>query len=249
MSIPEHWKVKESWKDAPLRTMLVLGESTVAGGSATKREYCWVSRLTDLLNSFQSQPVRMINSGIGANVISTRSPQYPVSGRPAALERYRRHVVEHQPDLVLISYGLNDNRGGTLLPQFLEDLEELIDRIRSETGALLGLLGHYFMTGFDRYGPHWNRGSLANARLCSDAMRVLAQRKGTLFIDVLRAQDQTRWLVDDDGVHANNVGHQLIACEVFKVLVQHCACLGIRSHEEAESYPRWRDESVLRENY
>ena len=35
------------------------------------------------------------------------------------MERYQKHVLDHHPDLVLISYGLNDARGGTPLAQFL----------------------------------------------------------------------------------------------------------------------------------
>src|SRR5262249_43332005 len=97
-----------------------FGESTTAGGTATSRELNWVSRLTELINEAQLEPVRMINSGIGGNVVSPRSITYARNGKPSAIERYRKHVVDHHPQLVVVSYGLNDARGGTPLAHFLE---------------------------------------------------------------------------------------------------------------------------------
>ena len=57
--------------------------------------------------------MKVINSGIGANVISAQSPAYEKSRKPAAEERLDKYVIAHQPDLLIISYGLNDTRGGT----------------------------------------------------------------------------------------------------------------------------------------
>ena len=92
--------------------------------------------------------MRVVNSGIGANLISTRSPSYDESGKPAASERLEKHVLAHDPDLLIISYGLNDARGGTPLPQFREDLALLVRRVREHLDPLILLPGPYFMTDF-----------------------------------------------------------------------------------------------------
>ncbi len=113
---------KRDYCSKPFKIGVALGESTTAGGTRPSRELTWVSRLADMINESQLEPMQMINSGIGANLISRRSPSYEQSGKPSALERYQKHVIDHHPDLVLISYGLNDARGGTPLAQFLEDL-------------------------------------------------------------------------------------------------------------------------------
>ena len=84
---------------------------------------------------------------------------------PAATERLDKHVLAHQPDLLLISYGLNDARGGTPLPLFAEALESIIDTVRKKIAPLIVLLGPYYMTSFDGYGPDWNHGSLDFPRL------------------------------------------------------------------------------------
>jgi len=116
----------------PFRVMVTLGESTTAGGWSRERERCWASRLASLICDMQTDPVELINVGIGANLISTRSPTYKNSGKPAASERLDKHVMAHHPDLLIISYGLNDARGGTPLDLFAEEMEGIIDRVGQE---------------------------------------------------------------------------------------------------------------------
>ena len=79
--------MKRDWHDKEFEVLVALGESTTAGGWSTDRQRCWASRLAWFISDVQSKPVRLINSGIGANVISTRSPAYEYSGKPAASER------------------------------------------------------------------------------------------------------------------------------------------------------------------
>ena len=105
--------MNRDWCSREFDVLVTLGESITAGGWSSNRERCWASRLAALISDVQSRPVKLVNSGIGANVISTRSPAYEHSGKPAGLERLEKHVIEHDPDLLVVSYGLNDARGGT----------------------------------------------------------------------------------------------------------------------------------------
>ena len=225
--------------------MVAFGESTTAGGSATAPERSWVSRLGALIDESQGTPARMINSGLGANVISPRSPAYDRSGRPSAMERYRAHVIDHDPDLVLVSYGLNDARGGTPVEQFLDDLHVIVDDIELRTGALVVILSTYFMTAFDRFDG-FNVGDLATLIDYNKGIERVAEDLGALYADVFAAQGGTTWMVDADGVHANNLGHRVIANRVFEVLARNCSCLAATANSLAAVARPWRDESVLR---
>jgi lysophospholipase L1-like esterase len=238
---------RDCW-NKPFKIGVALGESTTAGGSATSRELTWVSRLADLINECQSQPIRMINSGIGGNVISRRSPAYEESGKPSAMERYQKHVIEHHPDLVLISYGLNDARGGTPLAQFLEDLRDLTLTIKDKTQALIVMVNAYFMTGFDRYLPY-NQANIATFMGYNGGIRRVAEECDLLYADVFAAQDMATWMIDPDGVHANNLGHRVIANRIFEVLAQNCSGLSLKAFELRNSFQQWRDESVLKKLY
>jgi lysophospholipase L1-like esterase len=232
----------------PFRTGVALGESTTAGGSATSPELTWVARLADLINHAQIEPIRMINSGIGGNVISRRSPSYEDSGKPSAMERYQKHVLDHHPDLVIVSYGLNDTRGGTPLAQFLEDLRQITLDIKEKTQAVMVLVNAYFMTGFDRYLPY-NQANIATFMGYNAGIERLAEECDVLYADVFAAQGMAPWMVDPDGVHANNLGHQVIANRIFETLAQNCSGLSQKAFELRKNFKQWRDESVLKQLY
>ncbi len=233
------------FRKTPFKVAVALGESTTAGGTATRRELTWVHRLGQLIDEAQLEPIEMINSGLGANLISLRSPAYDYSGKPSAIERYAKHVLEHRPDLVLISYGLNDARGGTPLEPFLQDLGHIVLDIKERSGALMVLINAYYMTAFDQYSP-FDRGSLESFIGFNAAMRHLALECDVLYADVFEAQGMAPWMVDPDGVHANNLGHRVIANRVFEVLAQNCSALAQSAVELRKTFEPWRDESVLR---
>jgi lysophospholipase L1-like esterase len=239
---------KRDYCSTPFRIGVALGESTTAGGTATSRELTWVSRLAGLIDESQLEPIRMINSGIGANLISRRSPTYEQSGKPSALERYQKHVIGHHPDLVLISYGLNDARGGTPLAQFLEDLQRLTLDIKDKTRAVIVLINAYFMTGFDRYLPY-NQANIATLMGYNCGIKRVAQECDVLYADVFAAEDMATWMIDPDGVHANNLGHRVISNRVFEVLAQNCSGLSQKAFELRKNFKQWRDESVLKQLY
>jgi lysophospholipase L1-like esterase len=239
---------KRDFRSQAFRIGVALGESTTAGGSATSRELTWVSRVAELINESQLEPLQMINSGIGGNVISRRSPSYEDSGKPSAMERYQKHVIEHHPDLVIVSYGLNDARGGTPLAQFLEDLRQVTFDIKEKTGAVIVLANAYFMTGFDRYLPY-NQANIATFMGYNAGIKRIAEEGDLLYADVFAAEDMAPWMIDPDGVHANNLGHRVVANRIFEVLAQNCSCLSQKALELRKSFQQWRDESVLKRLY
>jgi lysophospholipase L1-like esterase len=239
---------KRDWRQTPFRVGVAFGESTTAGGTATSRSLCWVSRLADLINEAQIQPIKMINSGLGANLISQRSPYYEKSGKPSAMDRYQKHVIDHHPDLVLVSFGLNDARAGTPVGQFLEDLRNIILNIKTKTGALIVVVNAYFMTDFDRYDP-FKLGSVASFKAYNTAEQELARECDALYADVFDAEGEAPWTIDPDGVHANNLGHRLIANRIFETLAKNCSCLAETAVEARKTFKPWRDESVLHKLY
>ena len=233
----------------PFRTLVALGESTTAGGWSTSRERCWVSVLGDLINDFQSTEMQVFNSGIGANVISTKSPCYAYSGKPAANERLDKHVIEHDPDLLIISYGLNDARGGTPLKLFRQELLRLVDRVRASIAPLIVLLGPYYMNDFTVGGEGWSHADLALFGQFNKVIGEVAEKKDCLYVDLLSAYQETDWMIHYDGVHANDLGHRIVANRIFEKIAQNCSGIAKQTQKAEKTSPRWRDESTLRSNY
>lgn len=247
--------MKRDWWDREFRTLLTLGESTTAGGWSSCRERCWAGQLARLINDFQRVPVQLVNVGVGANVISTNSPAYPHSGKPAADERLQRHVLANSangapivPDLLIISYGLNDARGGTPLDLFEREMLDLIRRVRERLQPLIVLLGPYFMTDFTVGRPHFDKGDLALFHRYNDLIGAVAERQDCLFVDLLAAYANAAWLVHHDGVHANDLGHRIVANRIFEVLAANCSGLAITTRALEHDIPPWRDESVLQDD-
>jgi lysophospholipase L1-like esterase len=164
------------------------------------------------------------------------------------MERYPKHVIAHRPDLVLVSYGLNDARAGTPLALFIEDLRHIVSDIQNQTGALIVIVNAYFMTGFDRYVP-FNKGNIATFMGYNCSLKRLAEECDALYADVFAAEGMATWMIDPDGVHANNLGHRVIANRIFEVLAQNCSCLSQKAFELRKNFKQWRDESVLKKVY
>jgi len=241
--------MKRDWHSEEFRTLVTLGESTTAGGWSSQPDRCWAARLAALISDIQARPVELLNVGIGANVISTQSPAYPHSGKPAANERLDKHVIAHQPDLLVISYGLNDARGGTPPALFAAELESLIDAVRAGCSPLIVLPGPYFMTDFTVDSPNWIHASIELFHIFNDLIADLARTKSCLYADLLAAYDGAPWMVHYDGVHANDLGHLIVANQIFAVLAQHCSGLAQHTKAKEQTAPRWRDESTLRAEY
>ncbi len=237
--------LKRDWCDKEFRTLVTLGESTTAGGWSSNRERAWAHQLARMINEAQRTPAQLINVGIGGNLISDRSPAYEHSGKPAAIMRLQHHVFRHNPDLLIVSYGLNDSRGGTPLNLFTVELNRLVEKVRQRITPLMVLLGPYYVVGFKRYGPHFNKSNLGDLQQYNDAIRVVANARGCLFVDLLSAYSNADWLVHNDGVHANDLGHRIVANKIFEVLATNCSGLAKETQTLEQYIPRWRDESVL----
>jgi lysophospholipase L1-like esterase len=174
--------MKRDWWPREFRVLFTLGESTTAGGWSSCREHCWASQLARLISEFQRVPVQLVNVGIGANVISTRSPAYEFSGKPAASERLEQHVLSDHangyhlvPDLLIISYGVCDCRGPPV-ELFCEELQSVIERVRERIHPLIALLGPYYVTDFRLDRPEWHQGSPRALRAYNAATGALAAR-------------------------------------------------------------------------
>jgi len=243
---------KRDWWNTEFRTLITLGESTTAGGWSSCRERCWASQLARQINEYQRHPVHFINRGIGANVISTKSSGYQYSGKPAANERLDKHVLNFTasgqaivPDLLVISYGLNDARSGTPIDLFCSEIKDIIHRVREQIQPLIVLLGPYYMNDFKLGGPQWSHGSLELFGQYNDAIRNVAEQCDCLFVNLLESYDQADWLVHFDGCHANDLGHRVVANKIFEVLASNCSALALETKALEKNILPWRDESTL----
>ncbi|MBN1348876.1 SGNH/GDSL hydrolase family protein [candidate division KSB1 bacterium] len=203
----------------PFRLMVVLGESTVEGGGwLAKTEERWADILHRLLETAQEQPLGYYNAGIGASVISPASPGYDASRKPSASERLQAEVIDKNPDLVIIAYGLNDMRAGMPVEMFRGEMEELIRRIREQLDPLIVITNVYYQPKYSLYPP-FDSGSMEAAKTYNRILHDISQQTNCVYADVWRAEGEKAWVVHQDTVHANKIGNMLIAHAVFQATV------------------------------
>ena len=241
--------MKRDWWDREFRQIVTLGESTTAGGCSSCRERSWPHQLARLINEFQRVPIQLVNVGIGANLISTKSPAYAHSGKPAATERLDKHVIAHKPDLLVISYGLNDARGRTPIDLFCGEIKLIVETVRRTIQPLIVLLGPYYMTDFTVGGLVWSHADLDLFFAFNKAIEKTAAQCDCLFVDLLSAYRKADWLVHEGGCHANDLGHGFVANRIFEVLASNCSGLALETKALEKLIPPWRDESTLGADY
>ena len=217
----------------PVKRVVALGESTTQGATVTDRSMCWVSQLAKLLEEFQGSKIEMINQGIGANVITRECPAYPDSVGPAGLDRLDDEVIALDPDLLIISYGLNDSRGGTTPALFRRSLQEMIDRVRAKIDPVIVLLNTYYMHEICYEYEKWTKSDYDVTEIFNLVTRQVAEANGLILADVYAAEVGVDWIIDEDHCHANDLGHRLIANRVFEAIVRNCSFVACRMPKES----------------
>jgi lysophospholipase L1-like esterase len=218
---------------------VVFGESHVACEIYVreKKENRWADRLANMINQCQAKPVEYHNKGIGGSVISPRCPDYESLPKPSALERYKNDVIAQNPDLFVFSFGLNDMRSGTPLDIFVEDAEKIITDVQEKCAPVIVITTVYFAPAFRDSKPGI-KGSLEATLKYNEAIEKLAEKHNCILADIWTAEGQTEWIMYPDGIHANFVGHMMIANCVFNAIARNCSALTCRVH--AEDKPGWQ---------
>jgi lysophospholipase L1-like esterase len=227
----------------PFKSLVVLGESTVEGGGWLKAtEERWADIVYRLVEHAQEAPLVYHNAGLGASVISPRSPGYEASVKPSATERLLDEVIVHAPDLLVIAYGLNDMRAGMDVQEFEQEMSAIIARVRETLSPLIVIVNVYHMPTYHFYPP-FDQGSLEDTRGYNQMLSELAAQQGCAYADVWAAEGQKDYVVHPDTVHANKIGNMLIAHKVFEAIVH--AAPGIASSvAERDAGTEWARETA-----
>ena len=214
---------QKDMRSEKISKMAALGESTTWGYSVSSKDKCFVNLTCQMLEEFQGAPIELINQGIGANVLTTLCPAYDISVKPCAHERLQEDVINQNPDLLLLSYGLNDSRGGINVLTFKEEYQRLIDRIRAEINPIIVILNTFYMHEEFYDLAEWNHSNYEVTDIFNLAIKQLAEQNKLILADIYSAEAGVDWVVDNDHCHPNDLGHRLIANRVFEAIVRNCS--------------------------
>jgi len=208
----------------PVRRVAALGESTTWGYSVSDKSKCWVNQVVAMLEEFQGSEIVLINQGIGSNVLTSACPAYEFSAKPSALDRVDGDLIAYNPDMVFLSYGLNDSRGGTPPETFRLSYQELINRIRDRIDPVIVLVNTYYMHEvLYKNCENWEESSYELTEIYNLVIQQLAEKNNLILADVYAAEIGVDWIIDQDHCHPNDLGHRLIANRVFEAIVRNCS--------------------------
>ena len=186
--------------------IVAYGDSITTGGDATKPELIFWQRWADeLQRKYPKARVTAVNGATGGDNTAN------------GLQRLKTKVLDEKPDLVLIGFGMNDhNKRGVPIPQFEQNLKEIIKRIRQETPAEVILFSAF------PPNPRWKFGSHHMEEYAAATERVAREVK-CAYADVFNnwqavaARKKPEDLLGNNINHPNDFGHWIyyrVFCEL-----------------------------------
>ncbi len=225
-------RIRDKAKDVtlPAVTIVALGDSVTQGVMEHRvldGEGVYHRLLKQELEAiYPSTSFSVINAGVSGG------------SAPQAVERLERDVLRHDPDLVLVAFGLNDSLGKREgLPAFENALRKIITQVRQKTQADIVLITPPFMARRTSYRIHADHEAYANViigaqvdgslALYADAIRKVATENQVGLVDVHRewtrlsedGMDTDVWLVNGLN-HPDRRGHKLAATLILTELLK-----------------------------
>ncbi len=186
-------------------TIVCLGDSVTGVYYHTGGHRAYPEMLELAFRQIQPDaPMRVINAGISGHTTTD------------GLARLEQDVLQHQPTLVTISFGLNDM---TRVPpeQFRTNLEQLIDRCRAEQSLVVLCTPNAVINTDSR--------PISRLKEYCDIIRDVGRKKMVAVCDQYLAGERLKsrapwtWrLTMSDEIHPNMDGHKRMAEELFRTI-------------------------------
>lgn len=219
--------LEELIKDGPIN-IVVFGDSVTHGALGVNEinyETVYWNLLKKKLNAFRNyMPVNVINAGIGG--ITAKN----------SLARMDSQVLKHEPDLIIVCFGLNDVNGE--LDDYLNALTEIFRR-SLESGAEVIFLTPNMLNTYvadDTYSGHMeyahktaemqNGGKMD--KYINSAVK-LAEEMNVTVCDCYREWKKLSETEDTTMLLSNRINHpipemhELFASKLFEIVMGECA--------------------------
>jgi acyl-CoA hydrolase len=190
-------ELKAGFEAGQYRKIVAFGDSIVEGYNQPEG---WPEMLArDLSARFGA--IEVINAGVSGNTAAN------------GLARLQRDVLDRDPDLVLIAFGLNDMKNGESVPTFVSNLTAVVDGILIEGVRPVLLTTTRLQKGASILGR-------VNPVPFNDAIKQIASDKAITLIDVndrFKGYNTPEYLMDV--AHPNAEGYRVLAEIIRKGLV------------------------------
>lgn len=182
-------ELRAGFDSGKYRTIVAFGDSIVEGYQQPEG---WPEMLErDLSGRYPGTHV--INAGVAGDTTGD------------GLRRIREDVLDHDPDLVLIAFGLNDMKNGVSLSQFESDLSTIVLEVASNGAQPVLLTTTRLQQGVSVLAR-------LNPAPFNEIIRTLAEERDLYLIDVndrFKGLNTSKFLMD--AAHPNWEGYRRLA--------------------------------------
>jgi len=195
---PSDGTLREGFESGRYRTVVAFGDSIVEGYGVREG---WPEMLQRSL-SIKFPGVRVINAGHSGDTAKQ------------GLARVEKSVISNRPDLVLVSFGLNDMKDGVRVVDFKGALTEIVARLENAGSEVVLMTTTRLQRGaglFTKFDP----------APFNEAIRGVAVDTGVRIIDVIEETgniNTPEYLLD--AAHPNAEGYRKLAGIIEKGLLR-----------------------------
>ena len=207
-----------------------IGKRIVAFGDSITAFTGWVKMLGGELGT------RVVNAGVGGNTTND------------AVSRIKSDVLDRDPDIVIMMFGMNDqavvlNTGNALvsLTVFERNYCKMIEKMLAQDIDVVLMTGHevctdnnYYVAG--QYGLDYGTGNIDNYY---DVIRKLASEYHLNLIDLTarsEAETRAKMCAVGDGIHLSTYGHEMYSKWIGDFMYTgYASGMGLESSEEQSS--------------
>ena len=195
---------------APFGVYVAVGDSISYGETAVNKVTDgWVPLLAELIRQAQGAPMQLINKAISGTRMCTITDNKMF---PAAKDTVQEYIVSNNPDLITISYGINDLHAGTSLDEFITTYRGYLTEVTQGCPDAL-----IIVCGLSAKGGDADSGTL---KTWNTAIKELAEEFNLIYNDSYNDTRGVEWLLSD-GLHPTNAGYRVMAAAAFRTLCAH----------------------------
>lgn len=211
-------------KNGPI-TIVAFGDSVTHGAVASGEinyETVYWNRLKKKINNLRNYvPINVINAGIGG--ITAKE----------SLERMDKQVLSHNPDLVIVCFGLNDVNAP--LDEYINSMETIFDRCQKKGAEIVLMTPNMLNTSVvedtpkEYYEYAIKTAEMQNSGkmdLYMDAVVKLAEQKNVKVCDCYKKWKKLSETQDITYLLANRINHptkemhELFAQSLFEIIFE-----------------------------
>lgn len=185
----------------------------------------------------QRLPALLLENGIKANVINSGIPgshtghitDNNLFKIKHALDRFESDVLAYNPDIVIIGFGTNDahidskkRKGRSRIPldKYKNNLEYMINQLLDRRTKVILIAPNILGNRYDKFQNKRLLKYIRVVRHLADKYKLGLVDNYQLFVNYQKKRGKSYEDLMLDGVHPNDLGHELISDELTKEIIR-----------------------------